>query len=66
RTLGSSGIVIPLANPEATASAVISMLKDEQRWRSAQRAGIQRVERYYTLSGMLNSYKDIYDQTVTK
>lgn len=66
RALGCAGIVIPMADPGATANAVIALLADENRWYSAQKAGIQRVERYYTQSRMLDSYKTIYDQALAQ
>ena len=64
RALGSAGIVTPIADPEATAAAVIAMLTDENRWYAAQKAGLQRVENYYTQSRMLESYVKIYDQAL--
>ena len=64
RALGCAGIVVPIANPEAIAEAIITLLTDENRWYSAQRAGIQRVESYYTHSRMLDGYKTIYDQAL--
>ena len=64
RALGSAGIVTPIADPEATAAAVIAMLTDENRWYAAQKAGLQRVENYYTQSRMLESYEKIYDQAL--
>ncbi|SDW71865.1 GT4 family glycosyltransferase PelF [Nitrosomonas communis] len=66
RALGCAGIVVPIANPEAIAEAIITLLTDENRWYSAQRAGIQRVESYYTQSRMLDGYKTIYDQALTQ
>ena len=65
RDLGHAGIVIPMADPEATAHAVVALLADEDRWRSAQKAGIQRVERYYTQAKMLDSYNNVYDKALT-
>ncbi len=64
RALGCAGIVIPMADPEATANAVIMLLANEERWHLAQKAGIQRVERYYTQTRMLESYKNIYEQAL--
>ncbi len=66
RSLGCAGIVIPMADPEATANAVITLLANEDRWHLAQKAGIQRVERYYTQTIMLESYKTIYDQVLKR
>lgn len=66
RALGCAGIVAPIANPEAIAAAVITLLTDENRWHAASKAGIQRVEKYYTQSIMLDGYKTIYDQALTQ
>ena len=66
RALGRAGIVTPMANPEATANAVINLLTDTERWSLAQQAGFKRIERYYTQSRMLDSYKAIYDQALTR
>lgn len=66
RALGSAGVVVPIADPEATAKAVVALLTDEDRWCLAQKAGAQRLERYYTQSRMLDSYKIIYDQALAQ
>jgi glycosyltransferase involved in cell wall biosynthesis len=66
RALGCAGIVVPIANPEAIAEAVITLLTDKNRWHLAKKAGIQRVENYYTQSRMLDDYKTIYDQVLTQ
>ncbi len=66
RALGCAGIVVPIANPEAIAKAVITLLTDKNRWHLAKNAGIQRVENYYTQSRMLDDYKTIYDQALTQ
>jgi glycosyltransferase involved in cell wall biosynthesis len=66
RALGCAGIVTPIADPEATAAGVIALLTDDDRWHAAQKAGIQRVENYYTQSRMLDSYKRVYDQALAQ
>ena len=66
RALGCAGIITPMANPEATANAVITLLTDTDQWLLAQQAGFQRIERYYTQSRMLDSYQTIYDQALTR
>ena len=58
--LGHSGSVVPIADPEATAREAIRLLLDETKWRSAQQAGLERVQRYYTLDSMFEAYRDIY------
>jgi glycosyltransferase involved in cell wall biosynthesis len=64
RALGSAGCVVPMADPEATASACIELLADESRWYAAQRTGINRVERYYTEELLLSSYANIYTEAL--
>lgn len=58
--LGHSGSVVPIADPEATAREAIRLLLDETKWRSAQQAGLERVQRYYTLDSMFEAYRVIY------
>ncbi|MGE3165446.1 MAG: GT4 family glycosyltransferase PelF [Planctomycetota bacterium] len=60
RSLGHSGAVVPIADPQATAERIVELLGDPARWHAAQQAGIQRVERYYTLEMMLDTYLDLY------
>lgn len=60
RALGPAGAVVPIADPEATASAALALMTDDQRWSSAQSAGIRRVERYYNQPRVLALYRDMY------
>ena len=64
QALGSAGAVVQLASPEETAQAAIELLTDAPRWHAAQRAGIERVERYYTQAGVLARYRDIYQEAI--
>src|SRR6185369_4170246 len=48
RALGSAGAVVSIANPDATAEEAVELLNDTTRWRNAQQAGIDRVEKFYT------------------
>jgi glycosyltransferase involved in cell wall biosynthesis len=64
RALGCAGIVVPMADPEATARACIDLLADEPRWYAAQRTGISRVERYYTEEMVLSYYAKIYTEAL--
>lgn len=60
RALGCGGSVVPIFDPDAMAQAAYELLSDSTRWNAAQRAGIQRVERYYRQSSVLDSYRGIY------
>lgn len=65
RALGAAGIVTPIAAPEETANAVVSLLTDPARWEAASAAGIARVERHYTRDAMLDSYRGLYEEALT-
>ncbi|MEF3074846.1 GT4 family glycosyltransferase PelF [Methylobacter sp. Wu1] len=64
RALGAAGIVVPIADPEAVARACIALLTDEAKWYAAQRAGISRVERYYTEDIVLSDYMKLYTEAL--
>ena len=66
RALGFAGATVDIADPGATARATIALLGDEKRWFAAQRAGIERVERYYTQKQMLDNYREIYTEALTR
>jgi glycosyltransferase involved in cell wall biosynthesis len=61
RALGAAGRVVGIADPESLAGAAIDLLGDPGRWRAAQAAGLQRVERYYTQDLMIARYREIYE-----
>ncbi|MEC7376518.1 MAG: GT4 family glycosyltransferase PelF, partial [Pseudomonadota bacterium] len=61
QALGRSGSVVPIADPEATAREAIRLLLDERLWYQAQKAGLERVQRYYTLENMFGAYREVYD-----
>lgn len=60
RALGAAGAVVPIADAEAMAQAAHALLSDGERWRSAQRAGIERVERFYAQRTVIDKYREIY------
>ncbi|HKK55412.1 GT4 family glycosyltransferase PelF [Marinobacter sp.] len=60
RALGASGAVVPIADPEATAREALRLLANPEQWYRAQKAGLERVRRYYTLDSMFESYRSIY------
>jgi len=66
RAFGSAGAVVSIANPDATAAAAVALLMDEARWRSAQQAGIRRVERFYTQRDMLEAYRHTYREAMQR
>ncbi len=59
--LGPSGRVVGIADPQALATAALELLTDADAWNAAAQAGIQRVERYYSLEMMIGLYRKVYD-----
>jgi glycosyltransferase involved in cell wall biosynthesis len=64
RALGTAGSVVFIADPEGAARAALELLNDTERWRAAQRAGLERVRRYYNDRLMFASYRDLYLQAL--
>lgn len=64
RALGTAGAVVHIADPEAIAAQVLALLDAPARWGAAQRAGIARVERFYTEDLMLQRYGELYRQAL--
>ncbi|MBI2308275.1 MAG: GT4 family glycosyltransferase PelF [Rhodocyclales bacterium] len=61
RALGSSGAVVNIADPQGLADAALALLDDAAAWHAASRAGIARVERYYSDERMFGEYRRVYD-----
>lgn len=60
RALGPAGEVVAIADPQATARAILDLLLDPTCWQAAQASGLARVHRYYGEALMIASYRDIY------
>jgi hypothetical protein len=56
-----SGAIVNIADPQALADAAVALLADGEAWQAASRAGIARVERYYTDRMMFDRYRQVYD-----
>jgi len=64
RALGDAGAVVQIANPEKLSAAMLKLLTQSDLWHAAQRAGIARVERYYTDTLMDASYRSLYSKLI--
>lgn len=60
KALGAAGAVVRIADPEALARAMLSLLADEYRWHAASQAGLARVRRYYRDRQMFDAYRATY------
>jgi len=65
RALGHAGRVVGIADPQALADAATALLADRSAWQAAARAGIARVERYYTQSLMFERFRALYGRTMS-
>jgi glycosyltransferase involved in cell wall biosynthesis len=58
--IGAGGVVTPLANPEATAQAVYSLLSDRRKYQEASIAIKKRVQQYYPKKRQYDAYRKLY------
>lgn len=65
RALGTAGAIVPIADPTALAHAAVELLSDEDKWYAAQKAGIARVEKYYTEEIFLDNYQKLYRKVLS-
>lgn len=66
RAIGRSGVVVPIAEPQALADAALALLGHAENWQAASRAGIERVERYYTDDLMFGRYRAVYEGALAR
>ena len=64
RDLGQAGEVVAIADPQATAQAVLGLLRNPTQWASAQAAGVARANRYYGEALMLERYRELYSTSM--
>lgn len=62
-SLGMAGRVVQISNAQVLATAMHEMLQVEN-WYAASRVAIARVEKYYDLAIMINSYRDVYNEFI--
>lgn len=60
--LGQSGYITPIADPQATADAVIRLLTDSTLRRQMGQTGRERVKRYYNIEDLNFIYNEIYQK----
>jgi len=66
RAIGVSGAVVPIADPQSLADASLALLGNPENWRAASRAGVERVERYYTDDLMFGRYRAVYEGALAR
>ncbi len=60
RHLGAGGIITGLADPEETAMAILSILKNREKSTQMGEAGKQRMQQFYDLPILYQKYHDLY------
>jgi glycosyltransferase involved in cell wall biosynthesis len=60
KALGPSGLVTGIADPSATADAIMTLARDPGLRREMGEAGRARARRYYDEADLVRSYRDIY------
>lgn len=61
-----TGILVSPSNADALAGAIAEYLLDREKLRSHGRAARQRVEAFFSMEAMLNSYLMIYDEVIKR
>lgn len=64
RALGRAGEVVAIADPQATGRAILRLLRNPERWKTAQAAGVARANRYYGEALMLERYRTLYSSSM--
>ncbi len=63
--IGAAGEVVRIADPDGLGSAITRLLAEPERWQTASRAAIERVETFYTDAQMFDAYRALYLDAMT-
>jgi glycosyltransferase involved in cell wall biosynthesis len=61
---GETGLLVPPANADALASAILSILEDKEAASRFGNAGRKRVEERFSLAVMLRDYENLFEQVI--
>ncbi len=61
QSLGPSGIVTGIGNPDETAGAILEIVTDPERHRQMSEAAVSRVRKFYDYGEMISRYQEIYE-----
>lgn len=62
KAIGRAGRLTRILSPQETALALVSVLENPAVWRQLGATGRVRVEKYYSMSRLLGSYRELYLQ----
>lgn len=63
--LGAGGVLTPLANPEATAQGIYTLLTDARRYENASEVIKKRVNEFYNKGRQYDAYRELYNRYVS-
>lgn len=63
-TSHAAGRIVPIADPHATAEAMLELLIDRQTWEQARAVGIERVDRQHSEQLMLDRHYQLYSEAI--
>lgn len=66
KALGKCGEIVGIANPKDLAQAALNLIQDPQQWLAASTTAIKRVNKYYSLSTIMDDYSHIYEKALSK
>lgn len=61
---GETGYLIPSENPHVMADRVVMLLRNKAQAKAFGSRGKERVERHFSLAGMVRAYQDCYEQAM--
>ena len=62
--IGKAGFICKVADTQDIADKYIQLLTNEELWDSCQKAGLERVNRFYTQEIFLQNYRDVYEEFI--
>ena len=63
-SIGKAGEIVPIANPIESATAILKIIEDSEKWKSIGDIGLERVTKYYDEALMYASYRELYKEAV--
>jgi Glycosyltransferase len=58
--IGKAGEVVPVGDAIGLAKAYYELLTKEEIWKNCQRAGLERVQRFYRFNKFIENYRNVY------
>ncbi len=63
---GQTGYIVEPSDATALAQAIVRLCKNSRDWRDMGEAGRRRVERHFSIEGMISKYEDLYVRALSR